>query len=159
VLHLLPHAPGRQHAVPIDDPRPPPRLRDVPQELRVVDAHLLHQADAYVVEGLLELLLDERAHQVSGEQELLILERVGVVDAAVAGGEGVQLAYHEEDVLELVAVAREVDEDVPFTARKKKTMQKRSVLFVNTSEMKDTYRRYHPRTRAKNTRSNIHPQS
>jgi hypothetical protein len=50
---------------------------------------------------------------VSGEQQLLILERVGIVHATVARGEGVEFAQHEEDVFQLVTVTWKVDEDVP----------------------------------------------
>ena len=47
------------------------------------------------------------------KKNFLVLEGVGIVHAAVTGGEGLQLSEHEENVLELVTVAREMDEDIP----------------------------------------------
>lgn len=65
---------------------------------------------------------------MAGEEYFLILERVGIVYAAVSGGEGVEFAEHEEDVFEFVAVAWKVDEDIATSVKENTAMKVVSII-------------------------------
>ena len=76
------------------------------------------EADA---EEFVEPLLENLAVQEAAQQNLLVLDGIGVVDGAVAGGERIELAHHEEEHAELV---EKTVRNVPRDAKAKKESQK-----------------------------------